>query len=277
MTVPKPLTITTQDGFPIEARLFDSSNKAMAVVSPAMGVPGRFYRHLAAFLAAVGITTITYDYRGVGESRSIHPRDLDTNIATWALQDMAAVVEYAAGLGDGVHLIGHSLGGQLAGLLPNTHSIESLVSVVGQSGHWRLQGGRQQLPVALHGYVSLPLLSRLFGYGPFKMISLGEDVPVGVALQWARWIRHPDYLFGDDSLPLERYAAFDLPVLAYSIDDDDWGSATSVDNLMLRYPNVDRRHMIPSEYGLKSIGHVGAFRQGAESIWKEIAEWIHTH
>ena len=122
--------------------------------------------------------------------------------------------------------------------------------------------------------VLIPLLTRLFGYFPWSMFAPGENLPGGVALEWARWCRDPDYLLGDETLPLERYDAFDAPVLSYSIEDDDWGTARAVDAMMRAYPRVTRRHLVPADYGLEKIGHMGFFRPGAEPVWDEVIGWL---
>jgi len=270
----RDLTIEAADGYPLIARILDGDGDSAVVVNPAMAIPASFYRHMAEYLNRRGHTVITYDYRGVGASRPDALRGFEATIMDWVELDMAAAVSAASETGSRIHLLGHSLGGQLAGLLPDESGIRSMVTIVAQSGHWRLQGGMQPIVVALHGYLTLPVLARACGYMPFRRIGFGEDVPKGPALQWARWTRHPDYLFGDPTLPLERYSSFDVPTLAYSIADDDWGSARAVDAMMSHYPRVERRHLVPADHGLDRLGHLGAFRPGAEPIWDEIAIWL---
>jgi predicted alpha/beta hydrolase len=114
----------------------------------------------------------------------------------------------------------------------------------------------------------------LFGYFPWSRFAAGEDLPAGVALEWARWCRNRDYLLGDETLPLQRYEAFDAPVLAYSIEDDDWGTPRAVDDMMRAYANVARRHLVPPDYGLDKLGHMGFFRKGSEAIWDEVIAWL---
>jgi len=120
----------------------------------------------------------------------------------------------------------------------------------------------------------LPLLTRLWGYAPWSRLGLGEDLPKPAALQWAGWLRTREYLLGDDSLPLERYETFTAPVLAYSFADDKWGTAKSVDAMMKAYPNVERRHVAPADFGLTSIGHVGFFRPTSKLLWNEVIDWL---
>ncbi len=125
-------------------------------------------------------------------------------------------------------------------------------------------------------HVTLPLLSHLFGYLPWSRLGGADDVPKGVALEWARWCRNRKYILGDESLPLERYSRFSAPVLAYSIEDDNWGTARSVDAMMRAYPNLERRHLDPARVKQKSIGHFGYFREGSDDIWREAIAWLDT-
>jgi predicted alpha/beta hydrolase len=170
--------------------------------------------------------------------------------------------------------IGHSFGGQTLGMIENADRIDAMVSVSAQSGYWAVQGGREPLKVRLIVTVVMPALSRLMGYFPWHWFASGADLPRGVALEWARWCRDPKYLLGDETLPLERYRSFSAPVLAYSIDDDDWGTRTAVDDMMRAYPSVTRQHIRPADYKLTRLGHTGFFRQGSEPIWRDVIEWL---
>ncbi len=266
------IEIRAADGYLLGATQFGGGGPTI-VVNPAVAVPAAFYRRMAQWLADRGFTVITWDYRGVGASLHGDVRHVDASLTTWVAQDMAAVVEHAAANGL-IHLIGHSLGGQLPGMLPDPTLIRSMATIVAQSGHWRLQGDGHRLRVAATGWLVLPIGIALSGKGPFSRLGFGEDLPAAAARQWSRWIRHPDYLFGDASLPLDRYARFEAPILAWSVDDDPWGTAASVDDMMGRYPNVERRHLVPAEVGMDAIGHMGAFRPGAKQIWAQVAEWF---
>jgi len=118
------------------------------------------------------------------------------------------------------------------------------------------------------------LLARLFGYFPWSRFARGEDLPKGVALEWAAWCRNRNYLLDDRTLPLERYRSFSAPMLAYSIEDDNWGTSRAVDEMMRAYANVTRRHLRPSDYGLARLQHMGYFREGSEPMWQEAIDWL---
>ncbi|MCH7669300.1 MAG: hypothetical protein IIC71_08925 [Acidobacteria bacterium] len=98
-----------------------------------------------------------------------------------------------------------------------------------------------------------------------------------MSVEWVRWIRSPRYLLDDRTLPLDRYAGFSAPVLAYSIDDDNWRTRRAVDAMMSAYPNVERRHVASSDIGLDTIGHFGFFRPEAKPLWNDVVDWFDSH
>ena len=246
------------------------------IISSATAVPQQFYRHYAHALAEAGFTALTYDYRGIGQSRPASLRGFRAQARDWALLDMAGVIDWVCSELKPTRLfkIGHSMGGQVPGLLDNAEAIDAMITLSAQSGHWRLQGAEQKWLVAVHVHVTFPLLAHLVGYMPWSWFGQGEDLPKGVALEWTRWCRNRRYLLGDDSLPLDRYERFSAPVLAYSIDDDKWGTPQAVDAMMSAYPKVERRHLSPSEIGLRSLGHIGYFRPQSQALWAEGIAWL---
>lgn len=273
---PTPVRVDTEDGVALGAMRFGQADATTAVVvGSATGVPQGFYRRFALHLASAGIAVWTFDYRGIAASAPADLRGYEASMADWGLFDIPAVVRRARVEGaERLVVVGHSVGGQVAGLTPEPDLVSALIGVSAQSGHWRLQGGIQPAVVGFHVHVTLPVLVRVFGYAPWSRFSRGEDLPAGVGRQWAAWSRDGDYLLGDDTLPLARFAAFTAPVLSYSIDDDDWGTARSVDSMMRAYPNVERRHVAPADIGVDALGHMGAFRLGSERLWDEMVEWI---
>jgi len=275
-TASEDFRLSAKDGYSLAATLTgDPASPKLAVINSAMAVPRRYYKHFAAALAARGYAVLTWDYRGVAGSAPARLRGFEARLRDYVLLDMEAVIDWARARNPGrLVLVGHSLGGQLAGLLENPSDIDAMATFSSQSGHWRLQGGEQKLTVALHLHLTLPVLSTVFGYLPWSYIGGAEDIPKDVALEWARWGRHRDYLLGDTTLPLERFQAFTAPVLAWSIADDKWGTARSVDAMMRAYPNLERRHLAVAGSGLKSIGHFGYFRPTAQHLWRETFDWL---
>lgn len=273
----RDLAISAADGFELAATLYEApAADTVVLVNSATAVPRRFYQRFARFLQDHGWSVLTYDYRGVGGSKPASLRGFEGTMSDWTFLDMTAALGWITRelTPRRLFAVGHSFGGQTFGMLENATNVDALVGVSAQSGHWRVQGGREPARVRLIVTVAIPLLSRLFGYFPWSRFARGEDLPKGVALEWARWCRQRNYLLDDETLPLERYRAFAAPVLAYSIADDDWGTRRAVDEMMRAYGNVTRRHIAPGDYGLERLGHTGFFREGAEALWRETVDWL---
>ena len=273
------LEIPARDGFGLAATGYSTTaapGKTVVVVNAATAVPRSFYRPLAEFLASRSMTVITYDYRGIGGSRPSSLRGFSARAADWALQDMAGVVDWAHTQlkPERLTLVGHSFGGQTAGLLPNASLVSAMATVSAQTGYWRVQGGIQKWVIGCHTHLTLPILSRVFGYLPWSWFSSAEDLPKGVAIDWSGWCRQPGYLIDDPELPIERFMQFRAPVLAISVDDDDWGLRRNVEAMMRHYPNVEWQHVTPAEADADTLGHFGYFREKAKPLWGRLADWL---
>jgi predicted alpha/beta hydrolase len=274
---PERRSVRAADGYELAATLYPGADaETVVLINSATAVPRPFYRRFASYVQTHGWQAVTYDYRGIGESKPASLRGFEATMRDWALLDMTAMVDWIAGdvAPSRLFVVGHSFGGQTLGLLGNAHRIDAAVGVSAQSGHWAVQGGSEPLRVRVIVTVLIPLLARTFGYFPWSRFAPGEDLPKGVALEWASWCRNPGYLLDDDTLPLERYESFAAPMLSYSVDDDDWGTAQAVDEMMRAYRNVTRRHIRPAEYGLPRLQHMGFFREGAEALWHEVIAWL---
>lgn len=279
-TAPRSVSIPARDGLMLGGTWYPSQASKPSgqwlVINSATAVPQRFYRHFATSMSAAGFDVLSFDYRGVGQSRPASLRGFEARASDWALIDMASIIDWVSTVHGPSKLVvvGHSVGGQLMGLIDNADKVDAMITLSSQSGYWRLQGGEQKLAVFAHMHLTFPLLSRACGYMPWSKLGSSEDIPQAAALQWASWCRHPNYVLGDNSLPLERYQRFTAPVLAYSFADDKWGTARSVDAMMQAYPNVERRHLQPAEIGLSQIGHFGCFRPSARPLWTELLQWF---
>lgn len=271
-----PATFKARDGYELGGTLYLAGSDApFMILNGATAVPQSFYARFASHMQSKGISVLTFDYRGVGASAPASLKGFNARVSDWGLKDMQAAVEYveAAYDPDTIYIVGHSAGGQQVGMIESPERIAAMATVSSQSGYWRLQGGWEKPKVWFFVAILIPVLTRLFGYLPWRFFG-GEDLPYHVALDWAAWCRSPGYLRDDQRLPLDRFDAFKAPILAYSIDDDGWGTRRAVQAMMSAYPNVDFRHVVPSEYGLPKLGHMGFFRRGSEALWDETLGWL---
>ena len=278
MALSEKLRLAARDGFPLAATLHSpsASSGRAALIMPATGVPQEYYAKFADYLAARGFTALTFDYRGIGRSLEGDVRAVNARMRDWALLDGAAALSLLFEKHSKVFLVGHSFGGQAFGLLPGAERAAAGFMVGSQSGYWKNWPalGRAWLWPVTH--VALPLLSELHGYFPSSRFGFGEDLPKGVAIEWARWCRNPTYLVGDLGVA-DLYARFAAPLRAYAIADDALAPAGAVRKLLELYPSSrsELREVSPRELGERRIGHFGFFRERfRDTLWREAADWL---
>jgi predicted alpha/beta hydrolase len=267
------VTLTARDGYRLGATLYGSGTSAVLIM-PATGVPQSYYAKFAGYLAERGFTVLTFDYRGIGRSLEGHIRRVRARMQDWGTLDSAAAFEFLGS--KRIAVVGHSFGGQALGLLPDPERISAALLVGAQSGYWRNWPllGRAWMWPATH--IGLPGVASLLGYFPGARLGFGEDLPAGVALQWASWCRHPRYLVG--ALGVEAaYARVHAPLRAYAITDDPFAPLSAVNALAKLYPNArwETRPLAPRDLSVKSLGHFGFFRERfRDSLWRESADWL---
>ncbi|MFQ5581644.1 MAG: alpha/beta fold hydrolase [Mariprofundaceae bacterium] len=254
------------------------------IINPALAVPQTFYAPLAAFLANHGFYVVTYDYRGIAESRSDELVGSKIRMHQWGQLDLDTVFRWVKEKMTPKHiwLIGHSVGGQLVGLASHSKLLSGMVVVASQSGYWRNFAPAMQVTTFFLWHVLLPLLSIGRNSFPARLLGLASvDLPSGVAREWARWGRTPGYLFNPRyGFDLSAYRNLQIPILAYSFTDDAIAPQTAVGVLLREYPNcnITHRHLSPEQLGVPSVGHFGFFREpvGA-SFWQETVDWLRSH
>jgi predicted alpha/beta hydrolase len=277
-------TLRTPDGASIVLRRWAPArqpSRGNVVIGGAMGVAQDFYAPFAQWLSGQGWRVTTFDYRGSGRSapagRSL--RGFDANLFDWAA-DYAAVIDHAhAALPHTpLYLLGHSLGAQLPGLLPNQHKVSGLLSVAAGSGYWRQNAPGLRRVVLLFWFVLVPLATRLCGYFPGRRLGVVGDLPAGVVLQWRRWCLSPRYSVGAEGEAVrQRYASARFPVHALSVDDDELMTLPGIRSLVALYENAPGavERIAPRELGIARLGHFGAFRREREAdLWPRLARWL---
>ena len=278
MALAESFTLEARDGYRLGAALFRpaAASTRAALVLPATGVPQAYYAKFADYLAERGFTVLTFDYRGIGRSLHGDVREVQAGMREWALLDASAAFRFLSSTFSNPFLVGHSFGGQAFGLLPEPQRIRAAFMVGSQSGYWKHWGplGRAWMWPATH--VMLPLVTRLRGYFPSSRLGFGENLPPNVAVEWARWCRHPTYLVG--SLGVEaQYARFSAPLRAYALTDDAFAPPRAVQALLDLYPasRPELRTVHPRDVAADRIGHFGFFRERfRDSLWRDAADWL---
>lgn len=268
------LRIRTRDGTALAATFLRGTGPDCVVVAGATGVKRGFYTPFARFLVDQGFSVLTFDYRGIGGSASGDAATSDARMQDWGTHDLDAALAWAV---DTVRprrllVVGHSVGGQLLGLSDHADLVDAAAFVGSQSGYWGHWPWSTRLGIGLLWFGLIPGLSPLLGKFPSSKLGLGEDLPRGVAEQWARWGRDPDYLLRGDSVRREQYAHLRFPLLLVSLDGDFYAPHAAVDALGGFYAGakVTRLH-VPKT---RTTGHFTAFRPGDPALWGRVATFL---
>jgi predicted alpha/beta hydrolase len=256
----------------------DANPVAVVTVHGATGVPARVYGRFARFLARERLVVITYDYAGVARSRRGHPRDCGASIGSWGYEDADAVLDFASTTWP--HLpqtaVGHSIGGFLLGLTPQAAKLKRVVTVGAQTafpGDFAFPAG---LPMAALYHGVMPMLTWAVGYFPASRLGLGEDLPAGVARQWAERLWRRDVV---PTIPPQHlwFDALVAHVLAWQVVDDRFATQRAVTRLhnLFTHADVTLRSLAPAEAKRRRLGHLGFFGgQEAHLGWRKSSEFL---
>jgi len=254
-------------------------NRRAVLLQAASGVKQEYYGKFAAYLATRGFAALTFDYRGIGRSRAPGTlRGVGARMRDWAEKDIAGALDHLERATHGARLVGvgHSFGGQAFGLVPGNERYVAALTFGSQSGYWRHWSGRERAGMWFLSHLLLPGVSRALGYFPAQRFGQGEDLPKGVASEWASWCRHPGYLVGRLGAQ-EAYAQFRAPIRAYVATDDSYAPPQAVEAFLAFYPGSSRKliPVDPRAAGGEPIGHFGYFRERLrDSLWREAADWL---
>ena len=260
-----------------------------ALINAGAGIDSRYYSRFAGYLAEAGIPTLVYDYRGIGRSRPASLRGFKASVEEWGSQDCAAALDWLAERFPGARriVIGHSVGGFLTGFARNGHLIDHMVLVGSHTGYWGDYAPIARPGMFLLWHAFMPALTRLVGYFPGRRLHLLEDLPRGVALEWAAR-RHPEFWWNarrPDGSPdreriddvLGRFRSIRASVLALRFEDDPFATAAATERVLGLYSGcrAEQRLVTRADVGGRKIGHFGFFRSRfRESLWPLVLRWL---
>lgn len=278
------VTFTCADGRGLAGHEFpvpDGVEKlGTVVVACATAVKAGYYHRYAAFLAANGFAGVTFDYRGIGQSRGGSLRGQHVRWHEWGSLDIDAVLAWALAHSDGlpVHFVGHSFGGFGVGLAGNAARLSRILTVGAQHAYWRDLCVRHQAGHWGRAVLTLVLVA-VFGYFPAKRLGMMEDLPAGVALDWAR--SRKDFTTAaaasQRSTLRAHQAAVTAPILALAADDDSYATIPAMERAVAYTPNSPSRviHLRPEQYGETSLGHFALFHSRyRHTFWEQTLGWL---
>lgn len=265
-------------GFSWRHRAQDSS-RAVVIINTATSVRCRHYSRFADYLFAHGFDVITYDYRGIGESRPASMKGLKASWSDWGALDFEAMLKRVQREfpGQPIDVVAHSFGGCAAGLAASGQLIRHLVTVGAQFAYWRDYEPVHRWRMFGKWHVVMPLVTMLCGYFPGKRLGWLEDTPAGVVRDWstptARYEKRPS---GQD-IHVRNFAAVTAKTLAISISDDPYGTVPAIERLLGYFTGSKNTHLriAPEDIGEQEVGHFAFFRSAYQAtLWPIALSWL---
>ena len=282
----KELRLRAADGYEVGAVFYTAlrprAPRRVAVLHGGAGIPALRYRRFAHFLAEWGIPVLTYDYRGVGLSRPPELRGFHATLDDWAEYDSAAAIAWLRERFPHDEIVGisHSIGALPMGGAANAAEQARLILICPHTGYYGDYRALYRLPMTVAWHVVMPALTCIFGYFPARRLGLGDDIPAGMAMQWAA--RRSTELRPAGSAPehertrrlLDRCATLERPALAISISDDAFATVAGTKRLLSYFPRLQSpQHIMitPAEASVRHLGHFGFFRRDAgATLWPRL-------
>ncbi|MFJ2486782.1 alpha/beta fold hydrolase [Pseudomonas sp. NPDC087639] len=285
----EPIKETAADGFVLGGftwrHALPDVQRPVVIINAATSVRCRHYSRFAAYLFANGFDVITYNYRGIGESRPGSMKGLHASWTDWGALDFEAMLKRAQREfpGQPIDVVGHSFGGCAAGLGESGQVIRRLVTVGAQFAYWRDYAPEQRWRMFGKWHVLMPLLTLICGYFPGKRLGWLEDTPAGVVRDWStpspRYEGRPSgrvMLAKTGHLPFSNLRA---QTLAISISDDPYGTIAAIERLLNYFSNASKTHLRiePQDVGEQQVGHFAFFRSAYQAtLWPIALTWLQT-
>lgn len=300
--IPEPFSVAAADGYPLcgfawrHASAATDGVRPLVIINAATSVRCRYYARFAAFLHGHDFDVLTYDYRGIGESRppsrphssSASLRGFSASWLDWGQLDCEAVLGYAISHfpGQPIDVVAHSVGGFVLGLAASNHRVRRVFTMGAQFAYWRDYAPAKRWRMFAKWHLFMPLLTAICGYFPGQRLGWLEDTPRGVVRDWTTraprieemWRSGRQRLGTSERQALRaRYAALTAPILALSISDDEFGTVAAIERLLTCFSNSRsiHLHMAPSAIGESAIGHFAFFNSRyQESLWGIPLAWL---
>ncbi|MGW5576881.1 alpha/beta hydrolase family protein [Micromonospora chokoriensis] len=252
-----------------------TTDAPVVVIWPAMGVRARYYRPFAAELRAAGLAVVVADLRGTGTSTPAPSRADRYGYAELA-GDVDAVLAALKPRLDARRrlLVGHSLGGQAALLHLALHGgdeVDGLALIAVGIPYWRSYPGARGLGVLPYTQ-GIAATAALLGVWPGW--GFGGRQARGVIRDWAHTARTGRFprLDGTDTEAAVR--AVRTPVLAVSVDDDQFTPHETMDHLCAKLTGAPlTRERYTVEQAGAPLDHFTWVRAGA-ALARRIAGFV---
>jgi predicted alpha/beta hydrolase len=276
-----PIKIICEDYFELSGTRYQPQQaKAAIMIAPATGIKRQFYNSFAQFLLENNFGVITFDNRGISESIGKSINSSNASLTNWGKLDMPAVLETLKTSFPNVdyHLIGHSAGGQLVGLMNNARDLKSLFNFGSSSGSLHYAKYPFKLKSAFWMNCYIPMSNFIFGHTKSQWVGMGEPLPKNVASEWRRWCNGKGYVAVDldTKIKTHLYKDLALPSLWLHAEDDDIANEDTVKDMVRVYSKIQYQVITlkPRDFDFKNIGHMSFFRTKKKVLWHFALDWL---
>ena len=273
------------DQYAIAATIYTPQEalKGAILIGPATGIQRQFYASFAAFLAEKGYGVITFDNRGIGGSLIGNVSESDASLQCWGEKDIPAVLEQLKTTfpNSKYHLIGHSAGGQLVGLMHNAKDFTSIFNFASSSGQLKNMSGTYAIKAHFFMNFFIPLSNTLYGHTKSQWLGMGEPLPKVVAQQWREWCNSEGYVKASFGKTVHTHLYDDLstPSMWVNAADDDIAIDANVEDMLSVFTKIKAETLTLSadDYALDEIGHMKFFSRKSQVLWMHALNWLEKH
>jgi len=254
--------------------------KGAILIAPATGIKRQFYTNFATYLAQHGYGVLCFDYRGIGGSLTGEVKQSKATLQCWGEKDMPAALEHLKRSfpNTNYHLIGHSAGGQLVGLMNNARELTSMFNVACSLGQISKMRISHKLKAHFFMNLFIPFSNALFGHTKSQWVGMGEPLPKSVAMQWSDWCTGEGYVkeaFGKTVFN-HLYNELTMPSLWINAIDDEIANSANLAGMLSILPKIHAQTLtlVPKDYNLPEIGHMKFFSRKSQTLWSYALNWL---
>ncbi|WP_417461018.1 alpha/beta fold hydrolase [Kordiimonas sp.] len=273
------LETETKKIVPVQLFKAEGAHQATLLMLPALGIAARFYRRLAAGLAAQGIQTIVFEQRGHGESPYRAKRGAKFGFDAFLEEDIPAALAFAKQLAENtpLYLGGHSLGGHFSSIIAGRHpdGIEGVVQIACGFPYHGLYAGPPAKKIRTLCRL-LPPVCFLLGYFPGQKIGFGGREYRQLMLDWRDWALGGRYDYGKHTNIEGEIALFGGRVLSISFEKDFFASDEATEYSRTRLKGADQTALKLGR--LEQGEHLGHFdwARKPDGVVETVSEWLKT-
>jgi len=277
----KEVKILCEDGFELAGSIYQpDSIKAAIMIAPATGIKRQFYNSFASYFAEQGYGILTFDNRGIGDSKGESINGVGASLVNWGILDMTAALEKLKQQFPNTeyHVIGHSAGGQLVGMMKNAKELKSIFNFGSSSGSIHFAKYPFKFLFSFFMNFFIPVSNFLFGHTKSQWVGMGEPLPKEVANDWRRFCNGKGYIKVElDKKTVDHlYDELSISTMWVFAQDDDIVNIGNIKDMIRVYSKINSKtlELIPKEHGFKDIGHMKFFSSKRKSLWSLAFNWM---